>query len=280
MKDVSNIAGSAASTLLHSGYAVLRMDAGLTERVDAIFDAAYGFFSLEVDEKRLFERPDILEGYRGFGAEHSLSTDRPDLNETFSHAPRNTGRPEVAGWDRTNPLHRALCSAAGGYAALSDAILGHLGRAVAAAPARIHSADFSYFQLNHYRPKRESRDLLQDAHEDGHLLTIATSRQPGLEIEIGGRFENPNLAPNELLVMPGGILTLMTGGAIAPLTHRVRNVPGVERRASLMFFVNPNVTHPPRAWVPAADGSWPDVGRATVESSQAFGLASIEAIAR
>jgi len=39
------------------------------------------------------------------------------------------------------------------------------------------------------------------------------------------------------------------------------------------------VTGSPRAWVASADGSLPDIGRATAESSKLFGLPSIEAIA-
>jgi isopenicillin N synthase-like dioxygenase len=107
-----------------------------------------------------------------------------------------------------------------------------------------------------------------------------TSRQPGLEIEVGGRFEPVALARDEALIMPGGILTLMTGGLMPPLLHRVRNVVGVRTRASLMFFVNASVINPPRAWAPAADGTYPDIRQATIESSQVFGLTSIEALAQ
>ncbi|QZN98862.1 2OG-Fe(II) oxygenase family protein [Chenggangzhangella methanolivorans] len=145
---------------------------------------------------------------------------------------------------------------------------------------RIDAAEFSYLQLNYYRPGRETRDLLQDAHEDGHLLTIVTSRQPGLEFEVDGRFEPANLAPDELLIMPGGILTLMTGGLMQPLVHQVRNVPGLRKRASLMFFVNASVANPPRAWIAARDGTYPDIRQATIESSQMFGLGSIGALAQ
>lgn len=35
-----------------------------------------------------------------------------------------------------------------------------------------------------------------------------------------------------------------------------------------------------RAWAAAADGSMPDIGRASTENSKLFGLPSIEALAR
>lgn len=280
MKDFANTIRSASSTLLHSGYAIVRMGPLMQACLDEAFDEADAFFARSQSEKARFARPDILEGYRTFGAEFSGDKTRPDLNETFSLAPRNQSRPDIAAWRAVNPLHNALRRAAPVYTGLANAILEDIRLVFDPEGDRIDAAEFSYLQLNYYRPGSESRDLLQDAHEDGHLLTVVTSRQPGLEIEVDGRFEPANIGRDELLVMPGSILTLMTGGMMRPLMHRVRNVPGVRTRASLMFFVNASVTNPPRAWVAAEDGGYPDIRGATIESSQVFGLNSIEALAR
>jgi len=277
--DVSSQVQIAAISLLHHGYALVPMSADTVAVLDEIFESAANFFSLSPKEKIRFERPEILEGYRRYGAEHSGPEDRPDLNETFSLVLRNQARKDIARWKESNPLHRALRAAAAHYSALVDGVLEAIRQEFNPSGDRIVSAEFSYFQLNHYRPRAETRDFLQDAHEDGHLLTVVTSRQRGLEAEIGGRFEAINFARNELLLMPGSILTLMTGGRIKPLPHRVRNVKEVATRASLMYFCNASVTHPPRAWVAGADGSMPDIGRANVEASKLFGLPSIEALA-
>lgn len=280
MKDFANTIRSASSTLLRSGYAIVRTGALMRVCLDKTFDDTHRFFAREPAEKARFSRPDILEGYRAFGAEFSGDASRPDLNETYSLVPRNQSRPDIAGWRVANPLHDDLSQAAPFYAALANGVLDDLRDAIEPEGDRIDADEFSYLQLNYYRPGRETRDLLQDAHEDGHLLTIVTSRQPGLEFEVDGRFEPANLAPDELLIMPGGILTLMTGGLMQPLVHRVRNVPGLRTRASLMFFVNASVTNPPRAWIADRDGTFPDIRRATIESSQMFGLASIGALAQ
>lgn len=279
MKDFADRSRSAASTLLHSGYAIVRFDADTFRLLDEAFDEAGAFFARAAADKVRFSRPDILEGYRSLGAEFSGSADRPDLNETFALMLRNMARDDLASWAASNPLHRALRDISLAYVSLADGVLEELRRAFDPEGDRIAAAAFSYLQLNYYRPGRETRDLLQDAHEDGHLLTIVTSRQPGLEMEIDGRFEPVRLARDEALIMPGSILTLMTGGLMQPLVHRVRNVPNVTARASLMFFVNASVINPPRAWVAAEDGSYPDIRQATIESSQVFGLGSIEAIA-
>lgn len=280
LKKSSDQIHGAAVSVLEDGYALIRADAGMVEALNRIFDSAGMFFARGQNEKRRYERPDILEGYRNVGAERSGPLKRPDLNESFSLILRNMARKDIVSWAETNPLHRALRAAAPRYAALVDAILEGIRCALNPLGDRVSSADFSYFQLNYYRPQSEQRDFLQDVHEDGHLLTVVTSRQPGLEAEIEGRFQAIDFAKDELLVMPGSILTLMTGGRIKPLPHRVRNVPGVAMRASLMYFGNASVTHAPRAWIAAPDGSLPDIGKASAETSQVFGLPSIEALAR
>lgn len=278
-KPTSRIHGASAS-ILKDGYALIHAEAGMVGALDRIFDSADKFFARKPDEKARYARPDILEGYRDVGAERSGPLKRPDLNESYSLVLGNMARGDTASWQVTNPLHRALRSAAPRYAALVDAILEDLRCEINPQGDRVSSVDLSYLQLNYYRPHDEKRDFLMDVHEDGHLLTVVTSRQPGLEAEIGGRFEAINFQKDELLVMPGSILTLMTGGRVKPLPHRVRNVPGVKLRASLMYFGNAPVIGAPRPWVAAADGSLPDIGRATAEMSQVFGLPSIEAIAR
>jgi isopenicillin N synthase-like dioxygenase len=280
MKDSAVRIGSVAGELLDRGSALVKADVELVRHLDNIFGSASDFFALGRREKARYERPEILEGYRRYGAEYSGASNRPDLNETFSLVLRNNAREDIATWAKANPLHRALRDAAPRYAALVDGVLDEIRRALNPRGDRVSSAAFSYFQLNYYRPRAETRTFLQDAHEDGHLLTVVTSRQPGLEAEIDGRFQPVNFANDEFLVMPGSILTLITGGRVKPLRHRVRNLRSVSARASLMFFANAPVTRAPRAWVAAADGSMPDIGAATAESSKLFGLPSIEALAR
>lgn len=280
MKERVSLVRDAARELLRRGSALVRIDPGTADLLDAIFDSARDFFALDPAERMRYERLDILEGYRRYGAEHSGPRNRPDLNETFSLALKNMAREDIAHWSQGNPLHRALRAAAPRYGTLVDDVLEEIRQEINPRGDRVSSKELSYFQLNYYRPRDETRALLQDAHEDGHVLTVVTSRQPGLEAQFDGRFQPVNFARDEILLMPGSILTLMTGGRIRPLPHLVRNVHGVATRASLMFFVNTPVTDAPRAWVAAADGSMPDIGRATAERSKRFGLPSIEVLAR
>jgi isopenicillin N synthase-like dioxygenase len=270
----------AASELLDRGSVIVKADEGLVKNLDEVFSSAGNFFALSPREKMRYERPDILEGYRRYGAEYSGLRNRPDLNETYAMVLGNTAHKDIAVWPTTNPLHRALRAAAPRYVALVGGLLDEIRREINPRGDRVSTAALSYFQLNHYLPRFETRTFLQDTHEDGHLLTVVTSRQPGLEAEIDGCFQQINFRDDELMVMPGSILTLMTGGRIKPLPHRVRNVRSVPVRSSLMFFANAPVAGAPRAWAAAADGSMPDIGRATAERSTMFGLPSISTLAR
>ena len=46
----------------------------------------------------------------------------------------------------------------------------------------------TYVQLNYYEPSQHSAELLQDSHEDAHLLTLVKANAPGLEIEVDGKY--------------------------------------------------------------------------------------------
>jgi isopenicillin N synthase-like dioxygenase len=105
----------------------------------------------------------------------------------------------------------------------------------------------SYLQMNAYTDHASSRDLLQDPHEDGHMVTIHYANSPGLEAKIGGEYRPVDLDPDTLLLVPGSILTGLTSGKVPPLYHRVRN-HHVVGRGSLMYFVNPSLEQPVYSW--------------------------------
>lgn len=105
----------------------------------------------------------------------------------------------------------------------------------------------SCVEVNWYL-RDDQRDLLQDRHEDGHLLTLATSDGPGLEIEIAGRMQPAEIQDGALLAMPGSLLTAMTGGQVQPLYHQVSN-HRLPRRTTVLFLANPPLDQPTRPYV-------------------------------
>jgi isopenicillin N synthase-like dioxygenase len=137
----------------------------------------------------------------------------------------------------------------------------------------------SYLQFNYCLPTPPERDLLQDKHEDGHLLTVLHATAPGLEIFID-ECAGPLLpAPDEVVVMPGSVLTALTGGRVAPLYHQVRNHNlGEGERQSLMYFVNPEIDEPLYSWAASDRGERIDIRPHVQNAPSMFGLPPVEAL--
>jgi isopenicillin N synthase-like dioxygenase len=233
------------------GFLRLPIDPELRLATGRIFALADEFFARPAADKQRFSRPAWVEGYRELGPEYSQVPERPDLTESFSAWNRNRARPELALWAAGCPLHGALREASdlldGMMRALFAAMADHF--AAARGGPELAFRNGTYIQLNHYEPARHARALLQDPHEDGHLVTLVQTNAPGLEIEIDGRFVPAQTAEDELLLMPGSLLSLMTGYRMKPLYHQVRNSRRAERRSSLLYFVNPEIEQVLAPWV-------------------------------
>lgn len=263
---------AAATQLLTHGYAKMSMGGEFADQVSKIFQAADGFFSRPMSEKVRYAAPDILEGYRQLGIEYSKSKDRPDLNESFSTWLKNIPVGTILPWGATNTLHRSMTEALKAYTAVTNELLYHIRVALNPEAPTLSVGDISYLQLNYYQPRQHARDYLQDEHEDGHLITIVKPTAPGLEVKIGGVYQQVEVSPAEFIVMPGSILSLFTGGRIPPLYHRVRNHANVPIRKSLMFFVNPSMDVAHKPWVIGEANRGLDIRETVNERSAAFGL--------
>ena len=58
----------------------------------------------------------------------------------------------------------------------------------------------SHLQFNYYEPRAQTRELLQDPHEDGLYFTLWRADAPGLEIQApDGSWHPVRLGPGELL---------------------------------------------------------------------------------
>ena len=264
-----------ARQLAETGLVRVTMDPPLqaeTERADGL---ARAFFAQATAEKRRFAAPAFVEGYREIGQEYSKAPDRPDLTESFSMWYRNRHREAILAWRAACPLHAGITRCADRLSALTADLLQAMAEAWSPDAPRLRFQKVSYIQINHYEPARHERELLQDAHEDGHLITLVRATAPGLEIGIGDRFVAPELAPDELLLMPGSLLTLMTGGLVPPLYHRVRNNRRAEPRRSLMFFVNPEINQKLEPWIRNASNAGVDIVARAIGAPNRFGLPTL-----
>lgn len=254
--------------LARTGCAKVRLSASGGDVVRHLHTEMERFFTADETTKKRHACPNFHFGFRPFGRQYSIVPERPDLNESFAY------------WSddpRLIPCHEMIApftSALHAYwqmvLALSDGVM----RAIAVKFSYPHRLDLrraSYIETNWYF-SGETRDLLQDRHEDGHLLTIGRADDRGLEIEVDGVMHPMEFGTDELLVMPGSLLTSMTGGWLAPLYHQVRNHQ-LPRRSAILYLVNPPFDEPTEPFVVNESNRGVDIAAlARKYGEQAFGL--------
>jgi isopenicillin N synthase-like dioxygenase len=267
-----------ARDIIANGYAVVALDDVDAANLRTAIGTAVEFFQRPPAEKDAHGSSDHNYGYRPFGIEYSLSPDRPDMNECFTlWSSRLDLIPNAADIPE---LTRSFLAWRDSLAPLVGAILDEVARefGVDAAP-QFEKA--SYQQINYCLPAPAERDLLQDKHEDGHMVTVLHSTAPGLEIYAEGEHSDvvePMLpGPHEIVIMPGSVLTALSGGRIQPLYHQVRN-HGLDDRQSIMYFVNPEIDRPLHSWVETADGERIDIREHVRNAPSMFGLPPVEAL--
>lgn len=274
-RDNARLYRPVVAQLEERGYARIAIDGVLAQAIDSSFVLANDFFARSARDKHRFAMPAFVEGYRELGPEYSQVPDRPDLTESFSAWNRNRARPELESWAAECPLHGALRDA--------GALLNELMRGVFAAMVEfwapgspeLRFQGATYVQLNYYEPARHSRELLQDPHEDGHLVTLLRTNAPGLEIELDGAFVPAATGPDELLLMPGSLLSLMCGNRVKPLYHQVRNSRRTDPRSSLMFFVNPELDQALTPWISNDSNAGIDVIERANAAPKQFGMPTL-----
>jgi isopenicillin N synthase-like dioxygenase len=264
----------AARDILEQGYAVVKLSDVDAGNLHSAISTAVEFFQRPLEDKQAHGSSDHNYGYRPFGIEYSVSPERPDMNECFTvWASRldliNNAQdiPELTdsflAWrDSLAPL----------VAAVLDKVAEEFG--VEAAP---EFEKASYLQINYCLPTPLERDLLQDKHEDGHMVTVLHATAPGLEIYVGDEAQPFLPERDEIVIMPGSVLTALSAGKIEPLYHQVRN-HGLDDRQSIMYFVNPVVDEPLYSWLESADGERADIREHVQNAPKMFGLPPVEVL--
>ncbi|MDH6139334.1 MULTISPECIES: isopenicillin N synthase family oxygenase [Kitasatospora] len=266
-------AARAGQELIQNGFARLPLAEPSARPLNEALARSRTFFARPAEDKARHSTADLNFGYRPLGHEYSISADRPDLNECFTlWSDRVDTIPAAAD---VGDLTAALLAWRAELVPLVAEVIGELARYFSGG----HPPDFaaaSYLQVNGYVRDDSGRDLLQDRHEDGHLLTVIHATAPGLEV-FPGPADDPepaDLGPGEILVMPGSVLTDLTGGKIAPLYHQVRN-HRLAGRLSLMYFVNPEVAEPLYPWVGSAEELRTDLRERVMSRPAMFGLPDV-----
>lgn len=259
------------------GFARIPLTAAMAREIDRIYGLGHAFFSRSDADKQRYSMQSFVEGYRELGPEYSQVPERPDLTESFSAWNRNRGRPEVEATVAGLDLHRALRDVSDEMCLLVRGLFGAMVDAWAPGSPELGFYNGTYVQLNYYEPAAHSEELLQDSHEDAHLLTLVKANAPGLEIEIDGTFVPAEADGNEIVVMPGSLLSLMTGYKIKPMYHQVRNNRRREPRSSLLLFVNPEISQKLDPWIRNESNAGIDIIERANEGPKQFGMPTLVA---
>ncbi len=262
-------------TLERQGFLRLPTDGRLRQASDRAFELADAFFRRPAAEKHRYAVPAWVEGYRELGPEYALVPERPDLTESFTAWNFNRVRPELESWRAGCPLHGAIRDASSLLADLVGGLFTAMTDYWSPGAPELCFHNATHIQLNYYQPSLHRRDLLQDPHEDGHLVTIVATNQPGLEIEVDGKFVPADIGENELLLMPGSLLSLMTGYRVKPLFHQVRNTHRTDPRSSLLYFVNPEIDQQIAPWIANQSNKGIDIVERANNAPKKFGLPTL-----
>ncbi|MBW8802054.1 MAG: isopenicillin N synthase family oxygenase [Streptomyces sp.] len=265
----------AARDILDQGYAVVKLRDVDAFNLHRAISTAVEFFERPQEDKNAHGSTDHNYGYRPFGIEYSVSPDRPDMNECFTvWASRLDLIPNAADIE---DLTDSFLSWRDSLAPIVKAVLDEVARSFGADAPAFEKA--SYLQINYCIPTPAERDLLQDKHEDGHMVTVLHATAPGLEIYTNDEIKPMLPAKDEIVIMPGSVLTALSGGKIEPLYHQVRNhCLGEGERQSLMYFVNPEIDEPLFGWLDSDEGERVDIREHVQNAPSMFGLPPVEAL--
>src|ERR1044071_9776967 len=161
-----------------TGFARIPLTDALARDIDRIYGLGEQFFNRSEIDKQSYSMQSFVEGYRELGPEYSQVPERPDLTESFSAWNRNRGRAEVEEVVGGLELHRALREVSDELSLIVRGIFRAMADKWAPGSPELRFYNGTYVQLNYYEPSQHSAELLQDPHEDAHLLTLAKSNAP------------------------------------------------------------------------------------------------------
>jgi isopenicillin N synthase-like dioxygenase len=264
--------------LRKDGYLLLTVPPEIEGLLSSVFDAAHRFF-LEPEEAKEKNRALRDMGYRPYAGEYSRSPASPDQVESFSVGARMI-EPKELHSDSAQVLCERMLACYDVLELIAEELTIELANALSRTAVgeklRGELHRWSRLQLNYSRPREVQAPFINESHEDGALLTIGHAREPGLELQISDN-ESVSITnrSNSVLVIPGDIAWLLSGGFLRPMFHRVRPVPSCPERLALLFFadVNPRLCEP---WVRNEINQGVDIGGLVLKNPLRFGLGEWE----
>jgi isopenicillin N synthase-like dioxygenase len=253
--------------ILADGFAKVRLNSAEVQRLLNLQREAAAFFAADESVKLRYSLPNRISGYRPHAYAHAGDPYKPDLNDSFIYWKH---RREML------PHHDEIASlldAFEAYRVMLARIVSDLVASLRSHYGSEHELPFeqaSVLQVNSFAEPTD-REFLQTCHEDAILVTVHWASDKGFEI-VSGNEIIPFTSADELLIMPASIMTLMSGGEIQPVRHRVRN-HGILNRVSIMYFVSPDATTTIEPFVVNDYNRTVDIRELVIQNPQtAFGL--------
>ncbi len=260
--------------LITMGYLRIRLSEAMIAALHATYENGYLFFRAPDHEKALNRLPEDC-GYRPMGVEYSQSPERPDPFESFTASKRVRPCMGELPSKYGMALYDQMLQTIDLWERLAESLTMQLadnltGRSFVSLLKGMFSR-WSCLQLNYSRPSAVTTPFIHEPHEDGHLMTIASATKPGLEVESTNDVYTPLfLDSDEVIIMPGEILALLTGYQIKPLYHRVRPDTFSKERLALLFFadIDPKLCQP---WILNESNMNVDIGSRVLTNARRFG---------
>jgi isopenicillin N synthase-like dioxygenase len=253
--------------ILSNGFATVRLGSFEAQNLADLYREATAFFASGTSAKLRYSVPNRISGYRPHGYAHSGSAYEPDLNDSFLYWKHRR---------KTLPYHEEIGSfldAFETYRLVAAKIVTDVVENLQAHYGYKHELPFeeaSVLQINSFGVPTD-HELLQHPHEDAVLLTVISTSEMGLEAVFEDKVMPLTFTADEVLVMPGSVLTLMTGGEIRPFYHQARNY-GFPNRKSVMYFVSPDATNAIEPFVANDFNGAKSIRDAVIKNPQTFGL--------
>lgn len=235
---------SIVNDLFNQGYSIHKLSVTEAFRLAVMKLEALKFFlsPQDIKDEERYEGKHL--GYRPVGGEYVGDPKFWDINESVNYS-RMAAHLINAG-SAAQGFYEAAEKVFPIYDEIVQTVLHGLKAHYQSDQAVPETANASWIQINYYQQaiaNKAKRELMQGKHEDGHLVTIWSAQDAGLEFFPDGQDKASKplyLSYDEVLIMPGDLLTRATGGDIKPMFHQVRRIENVYTRLAAMYFPNPD----------------------------------------
>lgn len=262
-------------TFVSKQYLVVELGDETREKLTSLFTSAYVFFrESDAHKQRCGFAQDI--GYRPLGREYSKSPDHPDQIESFSVAARLPIPPSDLPIASARLLNSSMIDVFDLFERIAEEIATRLATELSSKSdgnrLRGGLTLWSRLQVNYSKPASTRVPFINETHEDLNFLTVSCATAPGLQVRsINAKFTPVPTNAGRLVIFPGEIAWLLSGGEIHPVYHRVIPDPSIEERLALLLFadLDPSLCAP---WVETEVNRNIDIGNRSVTNVRRFGL--------